>query len=81
MADEKKKRGRQKGQVVEREPAIYVELNKQFRVKIDKLNMTLQEKGKAENEDDNEDAGWKNLGYQYRDWETDRKSTRLNSSH
>lgn len=65
---EKKRRGRQPGQVIEREPAVIVELSNKYRVKIDKYNKILQEKGKSESEEDSEDTGWKNIGY-FGKWE------------
>jgi hypothetical protein len=70
-----KTRGIQKGQKIERDPVIIVQLNDKFRVKIDKLNKTLQEKSEKKKDintetedDDNEDAGWRNLGH-WQSWE------------
>lgn len=68
-----KKRGRQPGQVIKKEPAVIVELNKDYRIRMDKLSYTLQVKmEKSENPEideienettDVEDVGWKVLGY------------------
>ena len=42
--------------------------------------MGTKQKGKYDVDDDT-DAATSTKGFGYRDWETDRKSTRLNSSH
>ena len=55
---EKKPRGRQAG--VEREPNPIINLDENYRVKMDKYQFILQEKGKTEETDskDDEDKGW-----------------------
>lgn len=72
----KKTRGRQKGDKVIREPAVYVKIDEKNRVKTDRYNFTWQQKGKEENTEenievidddvelkDNEDKGWKMMGH------------------
>lgn len=66
----KKKRGRQPGSPApQREPAVIIPLGKNYRIKWDKLNKTLQEKStnqqeKIENDiEETDENGWKNLGY------------------
>lgn len=70
-----KKRGRLPGQKIEREPAVIIPLNKNFRVKITAgFGPCLQEKGEPKEDEiekekvDTEDMGWKNPKY-FNTWE------------
>lgn len=66
VVKEKKHRGRQPGQVIVREPAVVIELSKDYRIKMDTLQYTLQVKGKPQepvDDDEENEAGYKVLGY------------------